>query len=397
MKKTLFLTIVFCAVFMYLPFGAQAEDANVSLIVVNVNDGTIGATANYTCEIEVVNSLSSGDSINLLFSEDGTFTPHGGFNLSGAEFSSTGVYADLTIEPVGDGSLRLDLTADLAVGGYIFNLDNIVNTSTVGTYNLEVSTGGVDFSYDTFEIAEATNPFSIFSYSSNSLVSGGKTNVSYGLTITDSLVVGDSFYLVYATDGDVPPEEIGFDLSNSVFTSSDMTLTCGGVPDASVVLCAVGADVSAGSYTINATKVINAEVGNYRVGITDEQPSATANYTFSEWKAVFDLGKLKKKKVKVKELSSGKLRVKAKKRVAGSNWFKTKLLAKKSSKVEASASKKWKKIKTFRYKKKIKKIKKKFVDDYITYKVKLYSCYRYKNKKGNEICGSPTIKNIKMN
>ena len=117
MKKTLFLTIVFCAI-CFLPFGAQAIDAKITSIELNIDDNTAEATATYTGLLEIGTTVANGSSINLLFSIDGTFTPNGDFDLSGATFSAEQFNADLVIEPVGDGSLRLDLQNDLFAGNY---------------------------------------------------------------------------------------------------------------------------------------------------------------------------------------------------------------------------------------------------------------------------------------
>ena len=334
----------------------------------------------------------------------GTIPEETGFEFANAGFSSPDFKDAIFVSAVDDAMGMFTTTADIPAGDYTGVISNLGLSDTAGTYSFGLSSnleGEAVTESDEFIITSGlTNFFTDISVSGNA-VAGAKSDHTYTVTSPTLIPKLTNFFITWSGSHFNGPDASGFNYSNIAVSSDDFpNLICEamvGLP--SILSCAVNGsnDFAAGSYDFTLTKVVNPSiVGDYTPAIALEM-DLSADYT--NGKADFtthNVGKLKKKKIKIKKKKSRRPQIKLTKRKLDTNWVKLKLFVKKSSKIEASAKKKWKRKKTFNYKKLKKRPKKKWFKGYKKFQARVKVCYRYNDKKANEICGGVTKKTFKL-
>ena len=384
---------------MAVPVGAAERDAYISSVTFTPGSTEVGATVDAEIAVTLDNPLVNGLGVKFAFIDTtaSVYSEETGFDFSNASFSSDNL-KNMTYKSNGAGATcEIRATADIPAADYTFTLSNIVLTDTIGTYTFIMTTdSSEDPKYtesDEFTIAApyvSPEYFSTFSVSGNEVVSV-KTDQQIDFTIGVAAPPSTPFYISWNADHFTDPADSGFDYSNIEVVSEELTLlTCAPDPTNAVLECDLGAEALAippGDYSFTVQKVVNPST------VADYTPSIELyggeNLVQGDIYTTHNIGKLKKKKIKVLKKKSKRPQFKAKKRITDTNWNKVKLMKKKGKKYE--------KVKTFNFKKLKKRPKKKYFKANKKYKIKWKACYRYNDKKKNEICGAWTTKIFKLN
>ena len=346
MKKTLFLTIIFCAICI-LPFSVSASGI-ISAFNVEPLESTVGEVGDYGLEVVLTGSVASGTTMAFLFMDENSQAADS-FDVSTGSL----IDGDLTgaiYSTDGPANVYIQVNQDLSAGTYNFGFSDITNSSDAGTYKLGMGFGtnfGTATDYtesNTFNLVDA-NPFTALTFSLDSNFKEVKTDGSFGFTTT-GLSTGDEFYIMFGDSLDTEPEDMDIDFSNASFSSSDgFNVSCSTLGDmTAMIVCSVNQTVPAGTHTLTFTKAVNPSVvsAQYFASVTAEQPSPTANFTRTDLYTYKNIGKLKKKKILIKKKKSGRPLIKIKKRKLDTNWNKVKLYGKNK--------KKWERVKTKSFK-----------------------------------------------
>ena len=324
MKKTIILSIVFCAFFAYMPFAAQADDLLISEL--SVEHSSLEASADNSIDVTFTNTgvtIPVNESIYFLFSDDDYNSADFGCDddaLTTSDFSA--------IQSCDDETFVITIQNDaLTAGEHSFNLE-VTNPSQVDFYQLEVTTasgeGHGDFENTTvseeFRITSAeTNAVTAFSYETSNDYAGMSNDFDIAITL-DSLDAGESFQILLVENTESgSPQNSGFDFSEATVTHD--TISCESPEDTEYALSCASETELNGAYTFTISGVINSDTpGEYQVFATSVQDISSAedvviaqtNLTLAELPAP---GKIKKKK---------NLKVKNKKKRQAKLWWKAK-------------------------------------------------------------------------
>ena len=400
MKKTIILSIVFCALFAYMPFAAQAaDDPSISSVSVTPTSSAVGATETYTASFTTTATLSNGTTIYLY-----GFEPGGGETLSFANTvpTSSTVPPGFTYETsMEDVVMNITLPGALAPGTWSFVLPDVINPSTDATMVFGVTTevpgedSNVTYADDSIIIGSGSSdslPFSAIELSANA-IADERVDYTFAITLSDTLPADTSFGInVYKEDEDDVVADFN-DMELDEASSEIPGLTCDVGYQGEAADCTTGdQDLEPGTYNFILKKITNPEqIGDVYAQILYRPDGEGGDLEYIESEnplTIHNIGKLKKKKIEVLKKKSKRPQFKAKKRITDTNWNKVKLMKKKGKKYE--------KVKTFNFKKLKKRPKKKYFK-YKKYKIKWKACYRYNDKEKNEVCGAWAIKTFKLN
>ena len=162
MKKTLYLTIIFCAVFVYLPFSASASGI-ISAFNVEPTEATAGQIGDYGLEVVLTGPVASGTTMAFLFMDENSQAADS-FDVSAGSLIG-GDLTNATFSTDGPANIYVQVNQNLSAGTYNFGFSDITITDEVGTYKLGMGFGtnfgsATDYTEsNTFEIVDA-NPFS---------------------------------------------------------------------------------------------------------------------------------------------------------------------------------------------------------------------------------------------
>ena len=348
MKKTIILSIIFCALFVYLPFAAQAESATVT--AVSVTPGSLLAGNESTIhDIEFTTTGTMGAGFPFWFTYVTESMGIADFNCDTAVLNSSDFGATLSCVDV---NFALEVGDAVSAGTYSFQLE-LTNASTAGTYQLMGYTNG---SYtdgtasDTFTLTGEgdANPISSVIITNSSLVAGTTNNMD--VAFEGSFKSKDTLTFIISAEN-VSPADSGFDFSTATFTSdTDGKLSCAAnslVP--AIFQCTSSTDLVNGTYTISAAGVTNTSTpGIYTGSLTIDSLDSITTYTSADPFTITALTKpkkFKKKQIKIKnkKKKSAKLWCKAR---ATATKYQFVLEKKKANKKGYKQVKKWKNVPT---------------------------------------------------
>lgn len=358
MRKTIILSIIFCAFFAYFPFTAQAADSVVTAVSVTPGSLVAGAEATHEVEFTTASTVSSGNSLWFTYATEGL-----GYATFGCDTAALD-YADFDATfSCWVNSFLLQVTSDLAAGTYHMDLD-LTNEDTVGNYILAGYTSGAypDGTHsDAFTLTEtATNPISSLAIENSSLYTGASNDIVWTVTTSEILSANSTLTFYFGGENVDSPDSSGYDFSNTSFTADDFTCSAVDVVPA-FFQCINTTELAAGSYAISANGITNPSIaGYYNAFGTADALGSVVNYTESD---VFELtelaapGKIKKKYLKTKKIKKKSAKMKIKKAKARATFYKFRIEKKKKNKKGYKIKKTYKNV--TKLKKKAKKLKRK--------------------------------------
>lgn len=141
MKKIIFLSIVFCALLVYFPFSAQAEDPYFSDIHFAADSYLAGAVTDVIITVTVAAELAANDTFYVTFADDQNTTPNEiGFDFTQAEITYSVDGLECIAPAEAPALLRCTVGQAIAIGNFTIDIEAMSITETANIYRSIITT-----------------------------------------------------------------------------------------------------------------------------------------------------------------------------------------------------------------------------------------------------------------